>query len=134
METKLNDCKKELGFAELVQFISCTLHVVHNAFKNGIYVYGEDAEQLAVDIFQWFKSHTCQREDFQETLAELGLGDKMFVRHVKCRCLTLVPALQRILRNWKAVCKYYITDLPAMSKNNHTESNLRKNIILKMCI
>lgn len=88
---------------------------------------GEDAEQLAVDIFQWFKTHTCRKEDFKETLAELGLDDEMFVQHVQCPWLTLVPVLQRILRNWKAVCKYFITDLPAISKQNHTESSLGKN-------
>lgn len=49
----------------LITFVPCSLHTVHNSFRKGLHVYGENAEQLAIDIFQWFKTHICQREDLQ---------------------------------------------------------------------
>ncbi|XP_022236838.1 uncharacterized protein LOC111084420, partial [Limulus polyphemus] len=73
----INDHKKALGFAGLTPFVPCTLHVVHNSFRKGLNAYGEDAEQLSVDLFQWFKSHISQREDYAFTLEELGLDEEL---------------------------------------------------------
>jgi len=53
---------KSNGLQGLVEFTPCALHVVHNAFRKGIYVFGEDVEGLAVALFQWFKSYPCQKE------------------------------------------------------------------------
>lgn len=105
----------------------CTLHTVHNSFRKGLHVYGENAEQLAIDIFQWFKTHICQREDYSLTLEDLGLNEEFFIRHVQCRWLTLVPALERLLKHWKPLCKYFLTDLPKKSTKDRTNAQLKKN-------
>lgn len=123
----IDDHKKALGFAGLTPFVPCTLHVVHNSFRKGLNAYGEDAEQLSVDLFQWFKSHISQREDYAFTLEELGLDEELFIRHVQCRWLMLLPALERILRHWEAVCQYFLKDLPQRSKEDHTHPQLKKN-------
>ena len=123
----INDHKKSIGLPGLTPFVPCTLHVVHNSFRKGLNSYGENAEQLAVDVFQWFKSHISQREDYGFTLEDLGLDEELFVRHVQCRWLTLVPSLERINNHWKALCKYFLTDLPQRSKADHTYSYLKKN-------
>lgn len=114
--------KKALGLAGLTPFVPCTLHVVHNSFRKGLDAYGEDAEQLAVDIIQWFKSHISQLEDYGLTLEELGFEEEMFVRHVHCRWLTLVPALERLLKHWDAVYQYFVKDLPKRSKEQNTSA------------
>lgn len=108
--------------AGLTPFVPCTLHVVHNSFRKGLDAYGEDAEQLAVDIIQWFKSHISQLEDYGLTLEELGFEEEMFVRHVQCRWLTLVPALERLLKHWDAVYQYFVKDLPKRSKEQNTSA------------
>lgn len=126
--------KKSLGFAGLTPFVPCTLHVVHNSFRKGLSAYGEDAEQLSVDLFQWFKTHISQREDYEFTLEELGLDDELFIRHVQCRWLTLVPALERVLKHLEAVSQYFLKDLPQRSKQDHTYVQLRKNTrFLRIC-
>ncbi|KAH3886697.1 hypothetical protein DPMN_010710 [Dreissena polymorpha] len=58
----------------------------------------------------------------------------MFVRHVQCRWLTLVPSLQRILCEWEAVNKYLIVDLSKLAIENRTESILKtKSRYLRIC-
>ena len=60
----INDHKMFIGLPGLTPFVSCTLHLVQNSFCKHLNSYGENAEQLAVDVFQWFKSHISQREDY----------------------------------------------------------------------
>ena len=64
---------------ECLNFTPCQ---IHSGFRKGVNVYGEDAEELTLDLFQWFKQHTCQREDFSLVLEELELEESMFIRHV----------------------------------------------------
>jgi hypothetical protein len=42
---------KEAGLKGLVNFIACSLNVVHNAFRKGMDVYGQQAEDLNIDFF-----------------------------------------------------------------------------------
>ncbi|KAH3819575.1 hypothetical protein DPMN_121314 [Dreissena polymorpha] len=105
-----------LGLPGLTPFGPCTLHVVHNSFRKGLNSYGENAEQMAVDVFQWFKTHISQKEDYGFTL-----GD------VQCRWLTLIPALEQINNHWKALRKYFLTDLPQRSKTDLTYAQLKNN-------
>ena len=58
---------------ELVKFLPFPLHIVHNDFRKCLSIFGKMAEELALDLFQWFKSHTFQKEDFANTLAKLNL-------------------------------------------------------------
>lgn len=56
---KLNEKIKGKGYKGLVALITCTLHIMHNAFRKGTSVggFGEMAEQLAFDLHAWFKVH-----------------------------------------------------------------------------
>ena len=42
---------------ESTEFLNCTLHTVHNAFRKGVasHVCGEAVEQFALDLHVWFK-------------------------------------------------------------------------------
>ena len=39
----------------------------------------------------------------------------MFIWHIQCRWLTLIPAVARVAQNWDALVQYFLTKLP-MSK------------------
>ena len=52
----LNDHLKSLGFPGLVNPMPYNAHAVYNDFKYGWLEYGQPAEQLAVDLFYWFKT------------------------------------------------------------------------------
>jgi len=48
-------------------YVPWPLYVVHNAFRKYFEAYGDNAEELAIDLFQWFKSHsTDERESPHE--------------------------------------------------------------------
>ena len=123
----LNESLKEKGLPGLLDFKPCTIHIVHNAFKYGLQTYGQDAEQLTLDIFYWFRAHPCRKEDFFDTQMGLGLDEELFLRHVQCRWLTLLPALQRILKQWEPLKQYFLTDLPKKSQQERTGRVLQNN-------
>ena len=55
-----------MGHNGLLSFISCTIHVVHNAFHKGIVGLHQDVEGLAHDLHAWFKHSPSKEEDFRE--------------------------------------------------------------------
>ena len=55
---KLDGGLKERGYKGLIEFINCTLHVMHNGFGKGITAKGgldETIEQLTFNLHAWFK-------------------------------------------------------------------------------
>ena len=116
----LNDHHKSLGFPGLVNFMPCNVHVVHNSFKYGLSEYGQLAEQLGIDLFYWFKAHPARKEDYLKM-------QKLFIRHVSCRWLTLIPALTRIVDNWEPIRSYFLKELPKVAKEDRTERVLEQN-------
>ena len=103
------------------------LHVAHNAFRAGLNIYGQDAEELALDLFLWIKSSPCRREDFTNVLTDLDLDEYLFIRHVQSRWLTLAPALERIVKNWDAVKRYFLQDLPRLAKDDGSSKTSESN-------
>ena len=123
----LNDHLKSLGFTGLVEFMACNIHTVHNGFKYGLSEYGQLAEQLAIDLFYWFKAHPARKEDYFKTQNELGFDEQLFIRHVSCRWLTLIPALTRIVDNWEPICSYFLKELPKVAREERRERALEQN-------
>ena len=101
-------------------FIPCNIHVVHSAFCAGINIYGEASGELALDLFYWLKSSPSRREDYVHVLSDLGLDDELFIRHVQCKWLTLLPALDRIVKSWEAVKKHFLEELPKQATEERT--------------
>ena len=64
---KFQELLQERNYKGLLDFISCTLHTAHNAFRKGIssHQFGEVVEQLAFDLHGWLRvilvrSYLCQ--------------------------------------------------------------------------
>lgn len=112
----------------LVDISTCNLHVIHNSFVKGLEVYGNQIEELAVDIFFWFKSATC-REDFSAIQRSLQLEQHAFFKHVDCCWLSLLPVVERLLEQYDGL-KTYFMDLP--KKDGKVESNVRYIRICKI--
>lgn len=123
----LNDHLKSLGFPGLVEFMPCNVHAVHNGFKYGLSEYGQLAEQLAIDLFYWFKAHPARKEDYFKTQTDLGFDEQLFLRHVNCRWLTLIPALTRIVDNWEPIRSYFLKELPKAAREEKTGKVLDQN-------
>ena len=127
----LNDHLKSLGFTGLVEFMACNIHTVHNGFKYGLSEYGQLAEQLAIDLFYWFKAHPARKEDYFKTQNELGFDEQLFIRHVSCRWLTLIPALTRIVDNWESICSYFLKELPMVAREEGGKEPLSKMTVTR---
>ena len=64
---------RETWFKELLEFLHCPLHIMHNAFRKLITSLGETAGQLAFDFHAWFKVSVDKYVDyFSNMLKELS--------------------------------------------------------------
>ena len=70
---EINDALKKKGLSGLIAQIICCLRIVHNGFRKGLDIYGEDSEELAFDLHYWFKNSPCKREDFLKLEQELDM-------------------------------------------------------------
>lgn len=96
----------------LLPLLVCNIHMVHNAFREGIQEFGEEAESLCFDLHAWFKIAPCKEEDFRSLGENISMDESLFLRHINARWLTLVPALERVLLRWDDAKKYFVTFLP----------------------
>ena len=109
---KLDEKKKEKSFKPLARFpVSC-----HNSFCKGVKQYGDNAEELCMNLYYFFKNNPCRREDLFEIEEALDLEHLVLLRHTQCRWLSLIPALWRLTKVKEAV-KKLIDDIGGNDKN-----------------
>ena len=114
---KLDEKKKEKGFKPLARCpVSCLIHVCHNSFCKGVKQYGDNAEELCMNLYYFFKNNLCRREDLFEIEEILDLEELVLLCHTQCRWLSLIPALQRLTKVKEAV-KKLINDIGRNDKN-----------------
>ena len=101
---------------QLVSTGSCQLYVVHNSFKKEVEAYGEDIENLCIDLFNFFKLSASKREDYAAIKQKLDLDEVVFLHHVESRWLSLLPTIERV-RNQFPVLQDYFKKLPDSDKN-----------------
>jgi len=76
--------------------------------------YGNEVDQLCLDLFYWFKQSFCKQEDFLEILQE-----KVFF--IYSWWLTLGPATEGVIRHYAAICDYFLKHL--LSKEHEKNDN-----------
>ena len=91
--------EKEKGFKPLARCpVSCLIHVCHNRFCKGVKQHGDNAEELCMNLYYFFKNNPCMREDLFEVEETLDLEELVLLHHTQCRWLSLIPALQRLTK------------------------------------
>ena len=103
----LNDSLTSRNFHGLLEFSPCTLYKIHNAFPKGIVILEKDVEGLVFDLHQWFKNAPCKEEDSVK-LADIGIHEYLFFRHLSTKWLTLSPALEKILARSSDTKTYFL--------------------------
>ena len=101
---------------ELVDTGPCQLHVVHNSFRKGVKGYGSDVEILCIDTYYFFKLSPPRREDYADLQQKLNLNEFVFLQHVQSQWLSLIPAIERVRKQFPAL-KEYFRKLPDSDKN-----------------
>ena len=117
--------KKE-GFSGLIPQTTCCLHIVHNAFHKGLNIYGEEPEELAFNMYYWFKSAPCKHEDFLklEQGMDMEIHQSSFLHHINFQWLTLLPAIEIIRAQLPTVQKCF---LDFLLHKKEVEKTLPKN-------
>ena len=88
---------------------------------------GNDAESLTFDMFQFFKQQPVRREDFGDLQLEYDIDTSLVLRHVPSRWLTLLPAMERVLKNWSVSVDYFTEQLANSINNKSQKKNLETN-------
>ena len=96
---EIKDTLKKECFSGIMPQTTCCLHIVHNAFRKRLNMYGEESEELAFDMHYWFKNAPCKHETFLKLEQEMDMEihQNLFLRHINSQWLTLLPAIERIL-------------------------------------
>ena len=116
IKTIINSKLKVNDQRELVDTGPCQLHVVHNSFRKGVEGYGSEVENLCIDIYYFFKLSPPRREDNADVQQKLNLDEFVFLWHVQSRWLSLIPAIERVRKQFPAL-KEYFRKLPDSDKN-----------------
>ena len=115
---KLNDIKKEKGFPKLVMCPpSCLIHVCYNSFRKGLAQFGQNAEELCLNLYYFFKKSPCRKSELYEIEEKLGLDELVVLHHVQSLWLSLVPTLERFLTVKQALKKLLLEEMPKKDKN-----------------
>ena len=86
LKKKLNDDIKALGGDESVDIGSCTLHIVHNAFRAGLAAVPTwNIDELVIDMYYWFKNFPACIEDYDALYSAMS-DDAMS----SCFCALLI--------------------------------------------
>ncbi len=107
----------------------CTLHTVSNAFRAGLEALVWDIDDFATDIFCWFKQSAARREDYKFVQAFEEIDDKIFLRHVETRWLSLLPVCQRLVEQMPALKSYFLETLRWLARKS--KENTYRSIELK---
>ena len=84
--------------------------------KKGFEAYGEDIENLCIDLFNFFKLSAFRREDSAVIQQKLDLDEVVYLCHVESRWLSLLPAIERLGNQFPALLDYF-KKLPDSDKN-----------------
>jgi len=110
-----------LGGQPLIEFGSCSLHILHNGFHAGLNSVDQTwgIEELLSDVFAFFKKYPSRSEDFYKIQKSLDVDRKVFKRLVSNRWLSLGPVCYRVINNLECLRKYFVkTDHSASIKNS----------------
>lgn len=87
---------------------NCNCHVIHNAGRNASKALSYDVENLVLKIYSEFSNSAKKSDALKECFEYLEMDYQKMLRHVTTRWLSLYAALDRLLRSWPAVKKYFL--------------------------
>lgn len=89
----------------------CNDHILHNCAKHALKMMSFDTENLINKIFAEFSTSSKKTVQLKECFDFFESEYKNIFKNVPTRWLSLFQALERILRNWEALKKYFIEDV-----------------------
>lgn len=90
--------------------MGCLCHVLSNFIRNAQSVLHFDFEYIIIKIFNEFSSHTKRVEHLKEFYEFCDISYSDILRNVPTRWLSLVPAVERLYRNFEPIKSYFNSD------------------------
>lgn len=81
----------------------CSAHVLHNTARKACEILNVDVELVVIKIFSFFKSFTLRTERLKELCDFIDMEYHQLLSHSKVRWLTLMPAVERILKIYEGL-------------------------------
>ena len=104
-----------LGKTSFLDIGTCTLHIVHNAFRNGVSSLKFDVDQFALDIHFFFKLSAGRRADYDKISDITDVVAQYALKHSTTRWVTLRKVLVRLIEQYKNIKEYFLSFLPTTS-------------------
>ena len=95
--------------------MGCICHMISNSFKNGIKMLKFDLEYIVIKIYSEFSSHTKRKHELMEFYEFCDVEYSEMLRHVSTRWLSLLPAVDRLYKNFAPIKAYFNS-----KSSNHT--------------
>ena len=96
---------------------SCPLHIVNNAFGEGMKTIKAvmDIEQFLIDLLFFFKLSSAGREDYKELEEMTDVTAEFMLRYCSTRWLFIGKAVLRVMEQMDNLKLYFLTKLPTLA-------------------
>lgn len=89
--------------------VNCAAHVLNNCIQTAAECLPIDIEVIVVKIYSYFYIYTVRVEQFKEICDNVDVDYRKLLGHSKTRWLTLKPAIERVLKLFKALKEYFLS-------------------------
>lgn len=86
---------------------NCLAHILHNTTKHAAGHLNVDVENIVLKVYSHFSISASRTAQLKEFCEYLETSDCNLLRHVVTRWLSLLPAIDRILKYWEPLRSYF---------------------------
>lgn len=90
--------------------IGCSAHIAHNAVQTACDVLPVDIEAIVVKLYKYFYQYTVRVTEMKEFCDFASVEFKRLLSHGSTRFLSLMPAIERILLQFKPLKMYFLAN------------------------
>lgn len=87
---------------------NCHAHIVHNCMRHAMSFLSYDIENVILKIYAHFCHSAVKREELKKFIESVDGDFHEVKRHVGTRWLSLLPCIDTLLLNWKAIRSYFV--------------------------
>lgn len=90
-----------------IEGIGCPAHILHNTISTASGILSVDVEVIVLKIFNYFSIYTVRTEKLKEFCSYVDIHYQTLLSHSRTRWLSLMPAIERILKLWIPLKNYF---------------------------